>query len=195
MEFEPLLSATRWEILRLLAEKRHSPLELSTRIKTTIANISQQLRLLEVAGLVKTERLHQRDKGKPRLLYSLASDFGYLVLLASPMANKKLLPLSRNQCIIMRIWFLDDPRLHDVIESFFWKIEPFFDKITAFFIDIHSREIYVVTDAKELKMRYDKTKLNSELTVKVLSQAELKKLPGYLYFFYKEESFSEVRQL
>jgi len=193
MELEPLFIATRWEILKLLAEKRHSPLELSMRLKTTIANVSQQLRLLQMAGLVKTERLQQRDKGKPRMLYSIASDFGYLVMLASPMANKKLLSLSRNQSVIMRIWFLDDARLHDVIESFFWKIEPFFDKVKAFFIDLHSSELYIITDYKELKTRYDKSALNANVKVKVLPQDELKKLPGYLYFFYQEEKFGEVK--
>ena len=55
MEIESLFSSTRWEILELLSKEKLSPIELSLKINTTSANISQQLRLLELAGLVKSE--------------------------------------------------------------------------------------------------------------------------------------------
>ncbi|MEM2139161.1 MAG: ArsR family transcriptional regulator [Candidatus Woesearchaeota archaeon] len=78
MEFETLFSSTRWEILKTLSEKKLSPIELADKLKTTSANISQQLRLLELAGLIKSEKLSNSDKGKPRIVYSLAGDFSFI---------------------------------------------------------------------------------------------------------------------
>ena len=57
MELETLFTEQKWNILKSLSEGKFSPLQLANRSNTTIANISQQLRLLEAAELVKKEKI------------------------------------------------------------------------------------------------------------------------------------------
>ena len=68
-------------------------MELASSLNTTSANISQQLRLLELGGLVKSEKTSNVDKGKPRVIYSLAGDNAYLIYAGQDFANKKLVSL------------------------------------------------------------------------------------------------------
>ncbi len=136
MELETLFTASKWEILRHLAETPRSPIQLAERSSTSLANISQQLRLLEMAGLVKSERIPNRDKGQPRILYSLASDQSYLISAASEFVEKKLLRLSTYNKAVLRIWFYDDPDTRYVLEKAFWHIEPLLSRMQ--FLGVHS---------------------------------------------------------
>jgi hypothetical protein len=45
MEIEPLISGSKWSMIALLSEKSQSPTELAAKTGTSLANISQQLRL------------------------------------------------------------------------------------------------------------------------------------------------------
>ena len=65
-------------------------MELASALNTTSANISQQLRLLELASLVKSEKTSNVDKGKPRVIYSLAGESAYLIYTGQNFAEKKL---------------------------------------------------------------------------------------------------------
>lgn len=135
MDHETLFTASKWDILKRLEEGPHSPLELSKLCGTSIANISQQLRLLEMGGLVKSERISNRDKGKPRVLYSIAGQYSYLIATAGNFVDKKQIPLSDVNTIIMRIWFHDRSALHYTLEKTFWRIEEHLDKIAYLGVD------------------------------------------------------------
>jgi len=124
MELEQLFTASKWEILQLLAEQPLSPLQIAERSSTTLANVSQQLRLLEMAGLVRSERIPNRDKGLPRIVYRLAGDQSYFIATTSDFAEKKLLKLSAYNKAILRIWFFEDPEVRYLLEKAFWAIEP-----------------------------------------------------------------------
>ena len=102
MDIETLFTSTKWEIIEALSVKSHSPLELSKKLNTTMANISQQLRLLEALDLVKKKKVSNRDKGKPRTLYSLSADYAYIILFAQGVAQKKLIQLAPSTKTIVR---------------------------------------------------------------------------------------------
>ena len=123
MDQETLFTASKWQILKQLESQPHSPLELAKLCKTSIANVSQQLRLLEMAGLVKARRIPNRDKDMPRILYSLAGNLSYVIATSGSLVQKKMLQLSDCNKIIMRIWFYDHPELRYTLEKAFWKIE------------------------------------------------------------------------
>ena len=55
MELATLFTEQKWNIIKSLSLGKFSPLQLAQRSDTTMANISQQLRLLEAASLVKKE--------------------------------------------------------------------------------------------------------------------------------------------
>jgi len=138
MDQETLFTASKWEILKLLSEQPLSPIELAAKSHTSVANISQQLRLLEMAGLVKSERVPNRDKGQPRILYSLVGDQSFLIAATNDFVEKKLLRLSAYNKAILRIWFYDDPDTRYILEKAFWRIEPRLKDIRQ--LGIHSTD-------------------------------------------------------
>ena len=104
MELETLLTGSKWEIIELLAKDSISPTDLAKRLNTTIANISMQLRLLQTAGLVKREKTRAAGAGKPRTLFSLSDDYGFIIVFSKDFAKKKLLRLTKEQKEKLRKW-------------------------------------------------------------------------------------------
>ena len=131
MELETLFTDVKWNILKILSKKEMSPLEISNELGTTISNISQQLKLLEMAGLVKKQKVSNRERGKPRSIFSIAKNSAYLILVMDTLAEKKLLPLTEYNKAVLRIWMLEDPTLHYYLEKFFWEIEEHLHDIKA----------------------------------------------------------------
>jgi DNA-binding transcriptional ArsR family regulator len=136
MDHETLFTASKWDILKQLERGPASPLELSTRCKTSIANVSQQLRLLEMAGLVTSSRVANRDRGKPRVLYRLAGDLSYMIATSGSFVDKKVMQLTAYHKAIMRIWFCDQPQLHYTLEKAFWHIEEHLEKLRVIAVDL-----------------------------------------------------------
>jgi len=102
MEIETLLTGTKWEIIELLASRPHSPLELSKKLNTTIANISQQLRLLQTADLIKKQRTGSAQPGKPRMLFSLSDNYAFITVMSKGFAKKKLIIIDNKQKEVLK---------------------------------------------------------------------------------------------
>ena len=92
-------------------------MELASVLNTTSANISQQLRLLELGGLVESEKTANVDKGKPRVIYSLAGENAFLIYTGQNFAEKKLISMSNYQKFMMKSWFLENPDHQRLIPS------------------------------------------------------------------------------
>lgn len=167
MQLESLFSDQKWKILKEIASQPQSPLQLSLKLNTTMANISQQLKILEAVNLVKKEKVRNRDKGKPRTLFSLTADFALLVPLTKNFAEKKLVKATDHQKSILRIWFLDDAAFAHEVETLYWKINHLFKDIVAIIADQTHQSIHIVTESKEAKSEVSKFK-----GVQVASQKE-----------------------
>ena len=123
LDTETLFTATKWEILKLLESKPHAPIEIAKELGSSLANISQQLRLLEMAGLVQSKRVPNRDKGQPRVLYSMAGNLSYMIATTDNFVDKKVVKLSERNKSVLRIWFLEEDELRYALEKAFWQIE------------------------------------------------------------------------
>lgn len=97
MDIETLLTGTKWDVIELLSKKAMSPSEIALKLNTSIANISQQLRLLETAGLIMRKRTGGGKPGKPRVLFSLSEDYAMIMLFTKGFARKKLVRISKEQ--------------------------------------------------------------------------------------------------
>ncbi len=135
MEQETLFTSSKWDILKSLETGKKSPLDLAKETNTSIANISQQLRLLELAGFVKSERISNRDKGLPRILYSITDNYSYIVASMPGFVDKKFLKLQDYQRCSLKIWFMDNQNIQRYVERFFWSIEKYLDKIDVITVD------------------------------------------------------------
>jgi predicted transcriptional regulator len=138
MDHETLFTATKWDILKALEKRPQSPIEIAKLLGSSLANVSQQLRLLEMAGVVTSKRISNRDKDKPRVLYSLNGDLSYLIATSDNFVDKKMLSLTERNKAVLRIWFLDDPQVRYALEKAFWHIEPQLERITKLsFAGVH----------------------------------------------------------
>jgi len=158
MEQETLFTSSKWDILKCLEAGKKSPLDLAKETHTSVANISQQLRLLELAGFVKSERISNRDKGLPRILYSVADNHSYIVASTPGFVDKRFLILQEYQKCVLRIWFLDNPNLQRYVERFFWSIEKHLDKIDLIAMDakdFSNVKVGIVTNNADLKKLKD----------------------------------------
>ncbi|MFH1506170.1 MAG: helix-turn-helix domain-containing protein [archaeon] len=124
MEIESLFGSAKWKILEKLAKEKLSPMQLAEKTKTSIANISQQLALLEAYNFVKKEKTENTNKkGKPKTLYSLAKDIAYVVYAKPGFANKKLFRLDAHLQNMMNVLFLDKKEDAYFISKFLWQYE------------------------------------------------------------------------
>lgn len=149
MDQETLYTAAKWDILKLLEAEQLSPIEITKRIGGSMANVSQQLRLLEMAGLVKSERVSNRDKGQPRILYSLAQDSCYVISTANSFVEKKRIPSTPTHQAMLKIWFLENQDVRTFAEKAFWKIEEHLPYMQALYLDPNCASpinLYVVAE-------------------------------------------------
>lgn len=158
MEQETLYTSSKWDILKALELGSKSPIDLAKEANTSLANVSQQLRLLELAGIVKSERIPNRDKGQPRIMYSLSGNNSYLLVTSPEFVGKKSILLQRHQLDIVKIWFCEDSSLHYYMEKFYWENEEKFakQKIFAFdYTDSQNIKVLLGEDPAEKKTQKD----------------------------------------
>lgn len=171
MEQETLYTATKWDILKALADGKKSPQQLSTACKTSLANVSQQLRILELAGVVSVERLPNREKGQPRLLYGLKGNHAFLIATMPGLVEKNSLALSPLQKTTLTIWLLVEPARHAFVERAFWNLHDHWDKIDELYLDskVLSRISLVVVsrDATLKKALKDYTIKHNDTTLTI----------------------------
>jgi DNA-binding transcriptional regulator GbsR (MarR family) len=173
MELEGMFTEQKWNILKCLSKEKYSPLQLAEQLNTTMANISQQLKLLEAVNLVKKEKIKNRDKGKPRTLFSLNDNFAYLISAMNNFADKKLMRVTDHHKIILKIWFLEDQQLHHSVERLYWKIEPYLKQIAAIAVNEKLKSVVLVAEkVKEI----EKVVKEPLLDIKILSKDEAAKL-------------------
>lgn len=126
MELESLFTGSKWDIIKELAKEPRTPLELSSILSTSSPNISQQLRLLELAELIKKVRIKGTVKGRPETRYSLTRNFSYLICINNNMTDKKILEMKDFHSVILNVWFLQNHEMHYYLEKFFWLHEDIF---------------------------------------------------------------------
>jgi len=178
MDQETLFTASKWDILTALENQRRSPLELANILNTSAANISQQLRLLEMAGLVQSKRISNREKGLPRVLYSLAGNHSYIIAAAKEFVEKKLHKLTERNKVSLRIWFLDKPELHYYLEKAFWKIDEQLPLIKGIYLDPDSSDLILTIVSDDSKLKLNPLKIKNpdgdlrEINFKILNENE-----------------------
>ena len=161
MEHETLFTATKWDILEALSTGRKSPFQLSQSCNTSLANVSQQLRLLELGGVVEAERVPNRDKGQPRVLYSLKGDNAFIIATMPGFVKKMAVPLSDVQKGRLKIWLMVDSAKQYFVETVFADISEHFENIDAVYYDptSYSNVHFMVVPKKDLV----KTKLRDSV--------------------------------
>lgn len=151
MDFDSFLASPRWEILKILAENPSSPTEIAVKLETTVAYVSQQLKLLDAAGLIIRTKTGASEKGKPRSIFQLSKEIVYVAALSEGISEKKAFNANDYHKTILKIWLVKDPSLHYYLEKLYWKLEENRKEIESIFLDVSSEKIIVISDSKTLK--------------------------------------------
>ena len=191
MDFDSFLSSPRWEILKIIAEKPSSPLEISKTINTSVAYVSQQLKLLEAAGFITKYKTGRAEKGKPRTLFRIAREVAYLSMLSYGFSEKKLININEHHKAILKIWFFTDPSLHSEIESVLNELENNIDNISAVYMDVSNivPKVFVVSGSKSLKSRIDSltSRINADAKYIFISEKEAERIDDSCVKLYLKE--------
>jgi DNA-binding transcriptional regulator GbsR (MarR family) len=157
MDLDTFLAAPKWDILKIISLNPSSPIEIAEVTKTTVSYVSQQLKLLEAAGVVKKIKTGAYEKGKPRNVYSICNEFSYFTVLTNGFSEKKKLMLDTNKKIIFKIWCLENPSLHMPLLKFFLLIEDLLSKINKIYLKNSKSKV-------ELIIYSNKENLSSEIS-------------------------------
>jgi len=159
MNYGELLTDSRWNIIKELSKKEQTPTYLATKTNTSLANISQQLRLLEAYGLVKKEKqANNKEPGKPKNLYSIGKEVVNLTFISKHMAEKRDLELYFMQKVIIRLWLNLKKEEVYFLEKFLILHEEVIKKCQAISIVKTSSEqielLIITKDVHELRAKY-----------------------------------------
>lgn len=186
MEQETLFTSAKWNILKALALEKKSPLELAELANTSMSNISQSLRFLELANIVKSERISNRDKGQPRIVYSLANDNAYLIITATGLVDKKLIPINEHKKIMIKIWLHPDETKHETIEQGYQELRNKMQNIDAIYYEENTNTKLRLILKEPIKTEQI-THKDTTIQYETITRTEIEKQPGKYYEIYNPQ--------
>ncbi|MBN2423378.1 winged helix-turn-helix transcriptional regulator, partial [Candidatus Woesearchaeota archaeon] len=164
---------SKWRIINELSRYNLSPVELAKKLRTSIANISTQLRLLEALNIVKKNKSNNTGKGKPRTIYSLTKQFSYITLIKKNFCGKKFMRLNELDNMIFSVYFINDSKVQYYLLKFYFLYEKEIRSCTAFgFIGYLEKDIEILAihpDKQEIIQRFENIQFtNNEITRKII---------------------------
>jgi predicted transcriptional regulator len=193
MDPDTFFTSPRWDILNILSEDPSSPIEIAEKLNTTVSYVSQQLKLLEAAGLVIKKRTGAFEKGKPRTLFSISNELIYLVVLTRDFSEKKLIYLTDYHKTILKIWTIEDTSLHYYIAKLFWKLEESLEEINSILINTKTvkPKIILVSDSKKIKTKIDSyiKKISDKIEFDIISEQNISKISPESFFSLYDPKF------
>jgi len=186
MEQETLFTSAKWNILKALALEKKSPLELSEIANTSMSNISQSLRFLELANIVKSEKVSNRDKGQPRIVYSIAQDTAYLIITSKGFVEKQTIQINEHKKTLIRIWLYKDENKHNAIEQTYLELKEHIKDIDGIYIEENTNKIRTITKNNKTIQIKNKTMEHKEIT-----REELQKEPKKYYPIYDPQKINQ----
>ncbi|MBW2990619.1 ArsR family transcriptional regulator [Candidatus Woesearchaeota archaeon] len=164
MEYEDLLTKSKWSILKELAKGEKSATEIAKKTSQSTANVTQQLRLLEAYNIVKKAKQEvkegKRRAGKPKTPYVLSQEIVLASMLKPGIADKKLLKLRElDEChkCLLNILFILKPEDHYYLIKFICNTDMIKKADTIGYLksDEKEIEITIITEhIKEVREKY-----------------------------------------
>lgn len=148
MSVDGLFSGKKWDILEELSQKAQSPIELARTLNTTVANISMQLRLLEVGHFVQKKRIKNAIAGQPRVVYSLKKEILYVMAATSQTTCKKMFDVTKEQSFMLNLWMLPH-KTHGPLMACYVKYPLIFDKDNDVYYSEHGDGVIKIIVSNE----------------------------------------------
>jgi hypothetical protein len=189
MDFEDLLTKGRWSILKELAKGEKSAAEIARKTNQSIANITQQLVVLEAYGLVRKAKLeHEKQKqakpGKPKTPYALNQEIFAFSFLKPGMAEKSVIKLKETDLFpkfVLNAYFTLKEEDHYPIVKYVCESEILKKADCIAFLKSNEKEIelFIITDQQlhDFREKYSNVHINclDGKTKKIISWSHNKK--------------------
>ncbi|MBN2459358.1 helix-turn-helix transcriptional regulator [Candidatus Woesearchaeota archaeon] len=155
MEFENLLSKSKWSILKELAKGSKSAVEIARKTSQSVANTTQQLAILEAYELVKKLKQvkpeKQKKPGKPKQPYTLSQEVFAFCFLKPGMAEKSVIKLREQDLFprfVLNAYFSLSEEDHYPIVKFVCESDVLKKADTIAFLQSNDKEIelFVITE-------------------------------------------------
>lgn len=181
-EFE--LTETKWSLIQQLESEPLSPKELAELTNTSIANTSQQLRLLEAQGFlkkIKKKGNNTRQERDARILYSIAKPKIWITKISKEHVVKK--ELKNHDDFLLNLSLCDLKETRHIVK-FFLENEALLKKIKCmYYLQTINQETHflIITDELDFFRKdnhfFEVTYDNKKITIKFWSHSlnEIKK--------------------
>lgn len=150
MDFDSVMNSSRWDILKMIALEPASPVKISEEIGTSVAYVSQQLKLLEVAGVLRKKRTGSSERGKPRTVYSIAKELVSITSLIDRAPGKIQFEPNSRQKAMIAIWSLPS-NLHYLLEKLHWTLDGLSGVRGIYFESSSKSRVFVISESKKVK--------------------------------------------
>jgi predicted transcriptional regulator len=169
MDVDLLTAKAKWAVLEKIAKSEVSPLEVAKELNTSAANISTQLRYLELADIVKKRRVSNAQAGKPRMLYSLKKNVMLIMAASNNLHMRQLVEMDSQKETILRIWQLPKSVQNPITRLFYQESQIFTNETSVYYLDHTNSEIQIYIQSQSQKQSHKITidDKNKPITVTV----------------------------
>lgn len=164
MEFEESLTNARWKILEALGKAERAASDIAAEEKLGLANVTQQLKLLEAYGFIKrSDATPPKQPGKPKRTYRLAQERGFIATIAAGGVMKHAFTLDEHHAVVLALLSYEKNDDHYFLEKYLLTTEELVLTCTAIaIIDSTQKEIHLLVLATpetldDLRKRFSKT--------------------------------------
>ena len=144
MDVDLLTAKAKWAVLEKIAKNELSPLEIAKQLHTSVANVSTQLRYLELANIVKKRRVPNAMAGMPRVLYSLNKSVFVVMAAAEGFSMRKIIDMDEEKELFLQIWQLPKAVHGPLIHFAVRQSQLFTDKNDVYFSEHGDNVIKIV---------------------------------------------------
>jgi hypothetical protein len=160
MDHDSLLNNARWEIIKAISKGRASATDLARLTKSSLPNVSQQLKLLEAYDLLEYLKDQKSKQGKPRQLYHLKRDFCQLTFARHGFADKRFFNPDAYHVMLLNICFLPSLQDHAFLHKYLLTMPEVMHNCAVAFLKSNETdiEVFLLTDEIELiRQKYSNT--------------------------------------
>lgn len=159
MDQDTLLNKARWEIVKAISAGRASATELAETTKSSLPNVSQQMKLLEAYDLVEYVR-DQKTGGKPRQIYQLKKEFCHVTFARHGFAEKRFFNPDPYHTMLLNVLFVPSMQDHAYLHKFLALHEDLLAKAAIAFVKSNETEIdllLLTEHIDEIRAKYSNT--------------------------------------
>jgi len=166
---DEIFTGMKWDIIQQLSLQSMTPKEISEKLGTTIANASQQLKLLEAYGYVKKKRIDlgkgSRKQNDRRIVYSIARNTTTITNIGSFNTKRAEIKTHPLHSLMINLLLMDLQENAEPILELYISKKDIFDSVEALFLleqKQNETHLLIITEKTDI-FRTEKSKITIDV--------------------------------